>query len=137
MSLDPLPGVGPPYAVLTAGPAMGKTNVMSARLTEAESLPVRILRRPARALDESLGFSVLAELLAALTRTCTTAGAVALRVDLIAMQEIFQVDYRAKRSNDRPVRRKWVVLAAVGSVAIGPDRKTCGARRSRSLVTQQ
>ena len=43
------------------------------------------------------------------------------------------VDCRAKRSKRPPCPTEMGRTGAVGSVPIGPDRKTCGARRSRSL----
>jgi len=63
--LDTVAGVGLRYAVLTSAPGMGKTSVMAALLTRAEALPVVILRAAPTEQEESLGFSALADLLAA------------------------------------------------------------------------
>ena len=63
--LDTVAGVGPRYAALTSGPGLGKTSVLTALLAKAESLPVAILLAAPSELEESLGFSALADLLAA------------------------------------------------------------------------
>jgi len=61
--LDTVAGIGPPYAVLTAGPGMGKTSVMAALLARAEGLRVRILSAAPTELERKLGFCALADLL--------------------------------------------------------------------------
>ena len=62
--LDTVGGEGPPYAVLTAGPGMGKTSVLAALLARAGDRDVRILHAAPTELEESLGFCALADLLA-------------------------------------------------------------------------
>ena len=62
--LDTVGGHGPPYAVLTAGPGMGKTSVLAALLARAGDRDVRILHAAPTELEESLGFCALADLLA-------------------------------------------------------------------------
>ena len=57
-------GSGPRYAVLTAGPGMGKTSVITALLEEAGRLPVWLLRAGPGELEATLGLSALGDLLA-------------------------------------------------------------------------